>query len=190
MFDCVLDIPLLNFLFNFQFGVDDARTKESSEALKTILNQAVMLQKTVSEIQKQNHPLEVFFKKAVFKIFATCAEKHQCWSLFFSFQYPKNTKTQLLSSEYFKSTYFEEHLRMTGSVLGQVTILLENNGFYNMYTHFSWALQILIYIWLCRCFPTRTCHSSAFLRISAFLDEVLRKLFSIVSNSFMSCENC
>lgn len=38
---------ILDFIYLFQFGADDARTKESSEALKTILNQAVMLQKTV-----------------------------------------------------------------------------------------------------------------------------------------------
>merc|ERR1719494_1482563 len=40
-------------IYQKHFGKDDARTKESSEALKAILNQAVMLQKTLKDISEK-----------------------------------------------------------------------------------------------------------------------------------------
>lgn len=40
-------------IYEKHFGVDDVRTKESGEALKTILNQAVMLQKTLKDIAEK-----------------------------------------------------------------------------------------------------------------------------------------
>jgi len=40
-------------IYQKHFGKDDVRTKESSETLKTILNQAVMLQKTLKDIAEK-----------------------------------------------------------------------------------------------------------------------------------------
>eukprot|EP00111_Clytia_hemisphaerica_P006162 TCONS_00017832-protein len=40
-------------IYQKHFGTEDARTKESGEALKTILNQAVMLQKTLKDIAEK-----------------------------------------------------------------------------------------------------------------------------------------
>ena len=70
----------------------------------------------------QKQLLEVFYKKAIFKIPAIFIGKHLCWSLsliksqtFRPASLLKETPTQVFSCEYckiFKNTCFEQHLRM------------------------------------------------------------------------------
>ena len=77
----------------------------------------------------QKPPLEVFYKKAVFRNFKKFTEKHLCQSLFFNKVaglscttcnfIKKGTLAQVFSCEFyeiFKNTYFEEHLRLAVSV--------------------------------------------------------------------------
>lgn len=74
------------FVYFFQFGANDVRTKESSDALKTILSQAVMLQKTVSCLTSlfiiQLFKANVLFKYSSYLIGLRCyyiTEKlHSC----------------------------------------------------------------------------------------------------------------
>ena len=66
--------------------------------------------------KKKLQPPEVFCKNGVLKNLAIISGKHLCWSLFAGLQVCNfiETPTLMFSCEYwefFKNTYFEEHLR-------------------------------------------------------------------------------
>ena len=85
--------------------------------------------KTAAEAygQFQKQPPKVFCKKGVLKNFAHFTGKHLCWSLFLIqlqvfrpatlLKRDSNAGAFLRNLKIFKSTYFEEYLRTTASVV-------------------------------------------------------------------------
>ena len=123
----------------FLFATSSGKRIRESQNVMLIL---VITQSYYREVSIEKQPPEVFCKKGVFKNFANFRGKHLCWSRFWKKQplevFCRKVVLKIFQGKHFvgvslikfvktckicdifKSTYFEEHLQTTASVLNKI----------------------------------------------------------------------